>query len=108
VPNVYELLSPPAERSVTFWLGSYEYDPEKLGYVNRRSTKSFQFDTRLPGNANTGHAFTDDSTTIGKIGRTLNHDERIAIIEYLKALPSMPPDPYVPSERNRDHRRVRK
>jgi hypothetical protein len=107
VPNIYELLSPPAERSVTFWLGSYEYDPEKLGYVNRRSNKSFQFDTRLPGNANTGHAFTDDSTTVGKIGRALNHEERMAIIEYLKAMPSMPPDPYIPLERNREGRRVR-
>jgi hypothetical protein len=32
----------------------------------------------------------------------------MAIIEYLKALPSMPPDPYVPSKKNREGRRVRK
>ena len=94
VPNIYELLSPPAERSTTFWLGTYEYDPAKIGYVSQQGPKSFLFDTRLPGNANTGHAFTDDASTKGKIGRALSHDERMAIIEYLKAMPSMPPDPY--------------
>ena len=99
VPTIYELLSPPAERSTTFWLGTYEYDPIKLGYVSQPGKKSFQFDTRLPGNSNTGHAFTSDSTTRGKIGPALSHDERMAIIEYLKVLPSMPPDPHKPVER---------
>ena len=88
VPNIYELLSPPAERSTTFWLGTYEYDPAKIGYVSQQGPKSFLFDTRLPGNANTGHAFTDDVSTQGKIGRALSPDERMAIIEYLKGLSS--------------------
>ncbi len=100
VPNIYELLSPPAERSVTFWLGTFEYDPVKLGYINQQNSKSTQFDTRLPGNANSGHAFTDDAKTPGKIGRLLSHDERMAIIEYLKILPNMPPDPNAPVERS--------
>jgi hypothetical protein len=89
VPNIYELLSPPAERSTTFWLGTYEYDPSKIGYVSQQSHKSFLFDTRLPGNTNTGHAFTDDASTKGKIGRALSPDERMAIIEYLKSLTSL-------------------
>lgn len=89
VPNIYELLSPPAERSTTFWLGTFEYDPAKLGYVSQQAHKSFLFDTRLPGNANTGHAFTDDAATKGKIGRALTPDERMAIIEYLKVLTSL-------------------
>jgi mono/diheme cytochrome c family protein len=89
VPNIYELLSPPAERSTTFWLGTYEYDPSKIGYVSQQSHKSFLFDTRLSGNTNTGHAFTDDATTKGKIGRALSPDERMAIIEYLKSLTSL-------------------
>ena len=92
VPNIYELLSPPAERSTTFWLGTYEYDPAKIGYVSQQGPKSFLFDTRLSGNANTGHAFTDDASTRGKIGRALTPDERMAIIEYLKTLTSIPPD----------------
>jgi mono/diheme cytochrome c family protein len=108
VPNIYELLSPPAERSATFWLGTYEYDPAKIGYVSQQTHKSFLFDTRLPGNANTGHAFTDEASIKGKIGRALTHEARMAIIEYLKALPSMPPDPFTASERNREGRRVRK
>ena len=102
VPNLYELLSPPAERSVTFWLGTFEYDPVKVGYVSQQAPKSFLFDTRLSGNANTGHAFTNDPKTLGKIGRALSHNERMEIIEYLKVLPSMPPDPQKPVERNWD------
>ena len=93
VPNVYELLSPPAERSTTFWVGTYEYDPVKLGYVTGRQPKGFEFDTRLPGNANTGHVFSHDKTLPGVIGPALSHGERMALIEYLKALPDMPPDP---------------
>jgi hypothetical protein len=100
VPNLYELLSPPAERAVTFWLGSYEYDPVKVGYQNKQSPKSTLFDTRLSGNSNSGHAFTDDKSTKGKIGRALSHEERLDLIEYLKVLPSMPPDPHKPVERS--------
>jgi hypothetical protein len=57
--------------------------------VSQQAHKSFLFDTRLPGNANTGHAFTDDAATKGKIGRALTPDERMAIIEYLKVLTSL-------------------
>lgn len=102
VPNLYELLSPPAERSVTFWLGTYEYDPVKIGYVSKQAPKSFLFDTRLPANSNAGHAFTDDPKTVGKIGRKLSPDERLQIIEYLKVITSMPPDPQKPVSRNWD------
>jgi hypothetical protein len=98
VPNIYELLSPPAERSVTFWLGTYEYDPIKMGYVSTQGAKSFLFDTRLSGNSNAGHAFTDDNKTIGKIGRQLSPEERMEIIEYLKVITSMPPSPQKPVE----------
>lgn len=102
VPNLYELLSPPEERSITFWLGTYEYDPIKLGYINRQAAKSFLFDTRLPGNSNAGHAFTNNTNTIGKIGRLLSPDERLEIIEYLKVLATMPPAASKSVERNWD------
>ncbi|MEO0066050.1 MAG: hypothetical protein RI983_1376 [Bacteroidota bacterium] len=100
VPNLYELLSPPEERSTTFWLGTYEYDPIKLGYVSMQSNKSFLFDTRLPGNSNAGHAFSDEKKVTGKIGRKLSHEERMAIIEYVKVLTTMPPAAQKPVERN--------
>lgn len=102
VPNLYELLSPPSERSVTFWLGTYEYDPVKVGYESKQAPKSFLFDTRLSGNLNTGHAFTNDAKTTGKIGRELSQDERFQIIEYLKVITSMPPDPQEAVSRNWD------
>lgn len=102
VPNLYELLSPPAERSVNFWLGSFEYDPIKVGYVSQQGPKSFLFDTKLPGNSNAGHAFTNDTKTIGKIGPSLTHEERLEIIEYLKVLSTMPPDPQKAVVRNWD------
>jgi hypothetical protein len=63
VPNIYELLSPLAERSSTFWLGNFEYDPVKLGYVGGELNGGFLFDTRLSGNANTGHVFSDDRSS---------------------------------------------
>lgn len=93
VPNLYELLSPPSERSVTFWLGTYEYDPVKVGYESKEGPKSFLFDTRLSGNLNSGHAFTNDPNVAGVIGREFTPEERFQIIEYLKVMTSMPPDP---------------
>jgi mono/diheme cytochrome c family protein len=98
VPTIYDLLSPPAERPARFWLGSYEYDPQHLGYVSRETKRGTQFDATIPGNLNTGHAFSDDSSVVGRIGRALSRDERLAIIEYLKAMTDMPPDtlPAVP------------
>lgn len=100
VPTLYELLSPPSERPVTFWTGTYEFDPVKIGYLNKQGPKSFLVDTRESGNSNAGHAFTDDKSIKGKIGRALTHEERLDLIEYLKVLPSMPPDPQKPVERS--------
>lgn len=93
VPNLYELLSPPEERSRAFWLGTYEYDPVRLGYVSKETSRGTRFDTSRPGNANVGHAFTDDPKAPGRLGPALTPDERLALVEYLKALAEMPPDP---------------
>ena len=93
VPNLYELLSPPEERSRTFWRGTFEYDPVRLGYVSRETTRGWRFDTTLPGNSNAGHAFTDDPRAPGRLGPALTPDERRALVEYLKALPDLPPEP---------------
>lgn len=84
VPNIYELLSPPEERSKGFWVGSREIDPVKLGFKSTARDLSrkeraglFYFDTSLPGNHNTGHVYPK---------RPLTRQERFAIIEYLKSV----------------------
>ncbi len=83
VPNVYELLSPPARRSKVFWVGSHEMDPRKLGYLSTARDLSpaqrkglFRFDTSLPGNGNGGHDYPAGG---------YSHAARMAVIEYLKS-----------------------
>jgi hypothetical protein len=85
VPNLYALLSPLAERPTTFSLGQREFDPVKVGYQSRLDAAVSLLDTRLPGNANTGHEFTD-AQAAGKIGPSLSEQQRFALIEYLKTL----------------------
>jgi mono/diheme cytochrome c family protein len=75
VPNVYELLSPPAERSKVFWVGGRELDTEKLGMISTEKAGLFKFDTTLKNNGNGGHVFPKNG---------LSHEDRLAVIEYLK------------------------
>ncbi|MDQ4135712.1 MAG: hypothetical protein M3158_05985, partial [Pseudomonadota bacterium] len=75
VPTIYELLSPEAERRAVFWTGGRELDRERLGFVSDDAPGRFRFDTSLPGNRNAGHLYPAGG---------LSHDERLAIIEYLK------------------------
>jgi hypothetical protein len=84
VPTLYDLLLPPEERPASFWLGSREYDPVKVGYVGGPSEENtFEFNTRdslgrpIPGNANTGHDYDNASFT---------DEERRALVEYMKTL----------------------
>ena len=95
VPNLYELLSPAYERSKGFWLARREFDPVKVGYMTDRLSSSggFWFDTRQPGNFNTGHEFRagyvayDEQhprVQYGVIGPELSVQERFELIEYLK------------------------
>ena len=89
VPNLFELLSPVAERSETFFLGSRLFDPEKVGYETGPIEGGFELDTSQPGNSNKGHEFKgakDDKKGDGVIGRYLEPEERKALIEYLKSL----------------------
>ena len=80
VPNLYELLLPQEERSKSFYLGSREIDPEKVGYVftsEVSDTSPFQFDTSVKGNSNQGHEY----------GVTeLTEDQKKELLEYLKTL----------------------
>lgn len=85
VPTMYDLLSTAAERPRVFWVGNREFDPVKLGYVATEMLGITRFDIGVTGNSNAGHEF-DDSVRSGVIGRKLVHDEKMAIIEYLKVL----------------------
>lgn len=94
VRNIYELLSPVDERATQFWVGLSDYDPVNLGVgpkVNKNDI-GFLMDTTLAGNSNTGHENSNTSAP-GVIGRLLSPNERMALIEYMKALPEMPPSP---------------
>ena len=78
VPNLWELLLPPAQRSKTFYLGTREFDPKNVGYETAKSAdNSFLFDTSLPGNANAGHDYNNAGLTDA---------DRQALIEYMKTL----------------------
>src|SRR5260370_17068936 len=59
VPTLYDLLLPPEDRPKSFYLGSREFDPAKVGYVTAQSAdNSFLYPTRddagriLDGNPN--------------------------------------------------------
>jgi len=78
VPSLYDLLLPAAQRPKIFFVGSWEFDPVHVGVESGSPfAGAFTFDTRLPGNANTGHEY---GTT------TLTEPERMALIEFLKTL----------------------
>jgi hypothetical protein len=89
VPNLYELLTPAAERSKTFLIGR-EFDPVKVGIDTSGKSGSFLFDTTLIGNSNSGHSFENGPLANGVIGRLLSVEERWALVEYLKSLPDAP------------------
>jgi len=87
VPSLYELLLPAHERSKTFYLGS-DFDPVKVGVDTSGASGKFLFDTSLVGNSNAGHSFESGPQVKGVIGRLLTDDERWALIEYLKSIPT--------------------
>jgi hypothetical protein len=78
VPSLWEMLLPPEQRSKTFYVGSREFDPKKVGYETAKSdSNSFLFDTSVAGNTNTGHDY-------GNAG--LADADRQALVEYMKSL----------------------
>jgi mono/diheme cytochrome c family protein len=83
VPTIFALLSD--SRPATFRVGTTEYDPVRLGFVDATGSNAMTIDTSIAGNSNTGHWFTDDRARPGRIGRALSVTERYALIEYLKA-----------------------
>ena len=102
VPNVYELLSPWERRHGCFYLDpTLEYDPKRLGFAVRECdgrwnpndpSTGFEFETARAGNSNRGHEFRNtplcgsDDRESGILGCEITHEDRMAIIEYLKTL----------------------
>ena len=86
IPNLYALLSPQEERPDTFWTGSNQFDPVKVGFDTSPLKGGYLFDTRRAGNSNNGHEFKNGPKGNGVIGPALTPDDRNAIIEYLKSL----------------------
>lgn len=87
VPNMYELLSPAAERSKQFYV-TREFDPVKLGLnITVGKPTDYLLDTTIIGNSNAGHSF-EGGAGPGVIGREFKPAERFALIEYLKSIPN--------------------
>jgi hypothetical protein len=78
VASIYELLLPATERLKKFYVGSKQFDPVHLGFSTKRerNPNTVLLDTTALGNGNSGHEF----------GTDLSHDERMAVIEYIKTL----------------------
>jgi hypothetical protein len=87
VPSLYELLIPAKDRPKKFFIGR-EFDPVKVGVDTTGNSGKFLFDTALVGNSNAGHSFESAPRGKGVIGRLLTDEERWAIIEYLKSIPT--------------------
>jgi len=116
IPNLYEVMSPVSERSSTFYTGSEDFDPVKVGYNTEKFVGGFKFETRrtlfetaedsarqllsghlrfdrdIPGNSNLGHEFRNaPKGTPGVIGPYLTPKERMAIIAYMKVMSDVQP-----------------
>jgi hypothetical protein len=79
VPTVRDLLDPPAQRPQTFYRGNDLIDAKKLGFVSDVSDQKhpyFLYNTKLPGNSNSGHNY----------GTELPVAAKDAIVEYLKTM----------------------
>jgi hypothetical protein len=80
VPTVRDLLEPADRRPPTFYRGNDLIDAQKLGFVSDvasdKQGQYFLYDTKLPGNSNSGHDY----------GTDLAASEKEAIVEYLKTM----------------------
>lgn len=78
VPTLFALLQPVAARPKTFCVGSRVFNPTLVGFeYGGTCTGPAEFNTALPGNANTGHDYNNAG---------LSDDDRYALIEFMKTL----------------------
>ncbi len=77
VPNLWDMLQRPENRSKTFCVGNRILDLQRVGYdPDNHTAPCFVFDTSYAGNSNIGHAY----------GVDLPDEDKWALIEYLKSL----------------------
>jgi hypothetical protein len=79
VRTMRQLLLPAEQRQKTFHVGSREYDPKDVGFVDEGG---FLFDTGLPGNSNAGH----EGPRYGTDRLSADRETLEALLEYLKTL----------------------
>lgn len=85
VPTLYDLLRAPAERPAQFFVGTRQYDPQRVGYATAQASPGNAFLFRvndaqgrpIAGNSNEGHVYGVDR---------LSEVDRMALLEYLKTL----------------------
>lgn len=77
VPNLWNMLQRPENRSRTFCVGNRILDLQRVGYdPDNHTPPCFLFDTSYAGNSNIGHTY----------GVDLPDDDKWALIEFLKSL----------------------
>ena len=76
VPNLAELLKPPADRMKTFYVGGTEFDFTNVGLSTASQSGAVLLDTRVDGNFNSGHTY----------GVALSSIEKEALLQYLKVI----------------------
>src|SRR3984957_4985305 len=76
VPTLWDLLSTTDDRPQVFYIGSREFDAEKVGISTKEGPGTFRFDTSIQGNWRNGHEF----------GTTLPVQQKKDLLEYLKTL----------------------
>jgi hypothetical protein len=78
VPTLFDLLLPPDRRPKTFYAGTEQFDPVRVGFVTtHQADNPFLFDVTAPGNSNGGHDYG---------ASRLSDAERTALTEYMKTL----------------------
>lgn len=84
VPNLYQLLLPPAKRETRFYTGTYQFDVKHVGYLMDPSEEnSFLFKATNDdgsvrwGNYNGGHDYGNAA---------LKEEDRLDLVEYMKSL----------------------
>jgi hypothetical protein len=69
-----ELLKPPGQRIMQFYVGSTVFDFDNVGLSMVKGPGTLLFDTSKPGNKNGGHDY----------GTHLTNGEKLALLEFLK------------------------
>jgi hypothetical protein len=84
VPTLYDLPLPPSDRPKSFYVGTREFDPVKVGFKTEQSAEnSFLFrafddqGNPIQGNLNSGHDYNNAG---------LSAADREALVEYMKGL----------------------